>query len=440
MTLVVAVVLAGLLLQVRRPFRVGHEVEPGEHHGRVEDVNLRTVVVTTYGGLTVCLPDPTVLKNAIVDLTRTPLSRTSLSVGVAYDTDPARAREVLLAACAAAGGVVGHPPAEVWAEELADSAVVFAVRCWHDAAIASRWRVRSAVALSVKAALDGAGITIPFPQRTVWLRGAGHTGAPELSVAVQQRPRGREAPGAEVPPAQPPDTGRAGAVPGSQALSSEGGAEVAQGRHERAETGGLDRPREDVRAVEGERHDEPARSQRREQQPAAAVGQAVAPAEGRGVVRADEDAHHRDQRGHVDLPVLDPERATVAPGPGRTAVRRPPRRSGVDRGGGGGASFPQGRRARRRREAVVDERPLPGGAVHPLPDDLQQALATSASALAAWWGITPLARNEFICWVQDAKRVPTRERRVGRTREELEEGMRRPCCWPGCGHRERTGG
>ncbi|HTR76381.1 MAG TPA: YdeI/OmpD-associated family protein [Solirubrobacterales bacterium] len=82
---------------------------------------------------------------------------------------------------------------------------------------------------------------------------------------------------------------------------------------------------------------------------------------------------------------------------------------------------------------------LPGGVVHELPADLGEALASSAPALDAWRDITPLARNEFICWVEDAKKEATRERRIRRTREELEEGMRRPCCWPGCAHRERTG-
>lgn len=82
---------------------------------------------------------------------------------------------------------------------------------------------------------------------------------------------------------------------------------------------------------------------------------------------------------------------------------------------------------------------VPGGVVHELPDDLRETLIASASALDAWNDITPLARNEFICWVEDAKRTPTRERRIRRTREELEEGQRRPCCWPGCEHRERTG-
>jgi len=82
---------------------------------------------------------------------------------------------------------------------------------------------------------------------------------------------------------------------------------------------------------------------------------------------------------------------------------------------------------------------LPGGAVHKLPVDLRAALIADAAALAAWKDITTLARNEFICWVEDAKQQPTRERRIRRTVEELNEGQRRPCCWPGCKHRERTG-
>ena len=79
------------------------------------------------------------------------------------------------------------------------------------------------------------------------------------------------------------------------------------------------------------------------------------------------------------------------------------------------------------------------GVVHEIPDDLRDALLVNAPALAAWQDITPLARNEFICWVEDAKQQKTRERRIRRTQEELEEGLRRPCCWPGCKHRERNG-
>ena len=82
---------------------------------------------------------------------------------------------------------------------------------------------------------------------------------------------------------------------------------------------------------------------------------------------------------------------------------------------------------------------LLGGVVHELPADLGEALAANAIARDAWSDITPLARNEFICWVEDAKQDTTRARRIRRTQEELEDGQRRPCCWPGCKHRERNG-
>ena len=82
---------------------------------------------------------------------------------------------------------------------------------------------------------------------------------------------------------------------------------------------------------------------------------------------------------------------------------------------------------------------VPGGVVHKLPGDLRKALVANHSVLDIWTSLTPLARNEFICWIEDAKQDKTRERRIHRTQEELEEGQRRPCCWPGCKHRERTG-
>lgn len=80
-----------------------------------------------------------------------------------------------------------------------------------------------------------------------------------------------------------------------------------------------------------------------------------------------------------------------------------------------------------------------GGTVHKMPVDLHRALTANAVALAAWNDITPLARNEWICWVESAKLIETRDRRVERTHTELASGKRRPCCWPGCIHREKTG-
>jgi uncharacterized protein YdeI (YjbR/CyaY-like superfamily) len=75
------------------------------------------------------------------------------------------------------------------------------------------------------------------------------------------------------------------------------------------------------------------------------------------------------------------------------------------------------------------------GTVHKMPADLRAALVANTKVLALWEDITPLARNEFICWIENCKQIETRKRRVQRTCEELLEGKRRPCCWVGCIHR-----
>ena len=72
---------------------------------------------------------------------------------------------------------------------------------------------------------------------------------------------------------------------------------------------------------------------------------------------------------------------------------------------------------------------------HKMPSDVQKALASDKVACAAWKDLTPLARNEWICWVTFVKKAETRKEHVARLIEELKEGKRRPCCWIGCIHR-----
>jgi len=84
---------------------------------------------------------------------------------------------------------------------------------------------------------------------------------------------------------------------------------------------------------------------------------------------------------------------------------------------------------------MADSTDIAGGVVHELPGDLRAALAADSGALATWGDITPLARNEWICWIESAKKVETRRKRIAWGCESLGDGKRRPCCWPGCKHR-----
>jgi uncharacterized protein YdeI (YjbR/CyaY-like superfamily) len=74
---------------------------------------------------------------------------------------------------------------------------------------------------------------------------------------------------------------------------------------------------------------------------------------------------------------------------------------------------------------------IPGGLVHDLPLDLEEALKLDSEALATWDDITPVARNEWICWIESAKKSETRRKRIDWGCSNLRDGKRRPCCWPG---------
>lgn len=73
---------------------------------------------------------------------------------------------------------------------------------------------------------------------------------------------------------------------------------------------------------------------------------------------------------------------------------------------------------------------------HTVPKDLQNALLVAPKALAIWKDITPLARNEWICWIISGKKAETRVIRIKKALSKMSMGMRRPCCWAGCMHRK----
>jgi hypothetical protein len=79
---------------------------------------------------------------------------------------------------------------------------------------------------------------------------------------------------------------------------------------------------------------------------------------------------------------------------------------------------------------------LSGGVAHKMPADLREALLADSKAVALWESLTPLARNEWICWTISVKKQETRDEHVERVISELKDGMRRPCCWIGCIHRK----
>lgn len=78
---------------------------------------------------------------------------------------------------------------------------------------------------------------------------------------------------------------------------------------------------------------------------------------------------------------------------------------------------------------------IAGGVVHTMPADFRKAIEGDTKVKSLWADITPLARNEWICWVISGKLAETRSRRITVGLDKMRKGMRRPCCWAGCTHR-----
>lgn len=89
---------------------------------------------------------------------------------------------------------------------------------------------------------------------------------------------------------------------------------------------------------------------------------------------------------------------------------------------------------------TMTQKTLIGGTIHSVvPTDFSIAILAEPKVFSLWQDITPLARNEWICWVEESKQEKTRKRRIEVGISKMSSGMRRPCCWAGCTHRQKTG-
>lgn len=158
---------AGMMLQIRGPFRIGDRVDVKGFTGTVNEINARAVVVVTADQRHVHVPNADVLNAAIVNFSSMPERRSEVAVGIAYEADVARAKQLIAEAATGIEGVYQDPPPLAYIDEFGDSSVDLVVWFWHDDG--ARIVVRDRVAEAVKKALDEAGIAIPFPQRVVEL-------------------------------------------------------------------------------------------------------------------------------------------------------------------------------------------------------------------------------------------------------------------------------
>jgi small-conductance mechanosensitive channel len=163
--------IAGFVLMFSRPFTIGDWVVIGDQEGIVTDITIFNTRLENFDGEFVIIPNDRVSDRAVTNRSRKGLLRLTLDVGVDYDSDVDRAKELAREAMASVSEVIDSPPPQVIPKSFGDSAVVLELRFWIDHPTPPRkWQAVSAVVRAVKHAFDEEDIDIPFPQRTLKVR------------------------------------------------------------------------------------------------------------------------------------------------------------------------------------------------------------------------------------------------------------------------------
>lgn len=160
--------LAGILLLLNEPFRVGDQVIINDFEGTVESITIRSTQIRTYQDEQIVIPNAIVFTNSVHVLTRYSSRRTDLAIGLSYDTPLAEARKILLNAIADVEGILTSPSAEVDVIGFGDSSIDFVVRYWTLPQKVHVRRIQSQVVVALKRACDEADFNIPFPIRTLY--------------------------------------------------------------------------------------------------------------------------------------------------------------------------------------------------------------------------------------------------------------------------------
>jgi small conductance mechanosensitive channel len=159
--------LAGILLLLRHPFRVGDEITTGEFTGTVEAIETRATFIRTYDGRRIIIPNGDVYTKPVTVISAYDMLRSEYDVGIGYGDDLALAKTIALDAIKAVDGVLADPPPDVLVWELGESSKNIRIRWWTKPARSNVLQIRDAVLKGVAEAIAGAGMDLPFPTQVV---------------------------------------------------------------------------------------------------------------------------------------------------------------------------------------------------------------------------------------------------------------------------------
>ena len=160
--------LSGILILIQRPFRIDDQIVVGDYEGTVEQIDIRTTKLRTYGGERILMPNSEVFTSPVRVRTAFDSRRTDLAVGVDYNTSLSNAKNILQRTIESVEGVLDNKSPEIDLVGFGDSSIDFIVRYWTSSRQAEVRRVQTRAILAIKRALDDADIGIPYPIRTLY--------------------------------------------------------------------------------------------------------------------------------------------------------------------------------------------------------------------------------------------------------------------------------
>ncbi|HEY9837990.1 MAG TPA: mechanosensitive ion channel family protein, partial [Vampirovibrionales bacterium] len=160
--------LAGILLLLQEPFKLGDQIVVEGYEGTVEEIAIRSTQIRTYQGERVVIPNAVVFTNVVQVKTAFSHRRTDLEIGVDYNTPLPQAVDTLLKAVSQVPGVLSKPEPEVDIVGFGESSIDMMVRYWTEPERPSVRRTQTKVAIALKEACDRANINIPYPVRTLY--------------------------------------------------------------------------------------------------------------------------------------------------------------------------------------------------------------------------------------------------------------------------------
>jgi len=160
--------LAGILILLTRPFRIGDQIKVGDYEGTIEEIQTRATVIKTYDGRRVVIPNSDLFTDSVTVNTAFAIRRSQYDVGIGYEDDIIKAKRLIQEVLNNTEGVLKEPPPDTLMVELGDSSLNIRARWWTESQQVEVTDVQDRVITGIKAKLDKHNIDIPFPIRTVF--------------------------------------------------------------------------------------------------------------------------------------------------------------------------------------------------------------------------------------------------------------------------------